>query len=55
MRPEMLVEDGFLKHRKKTRRDQFLEELEQIIPWTELEPVIEPCRKLPLAEVGKLF
>lgn len=34
--------DGFEKYRKKTRKEQFLEEMETIIPWAELTGVIEP-------------
>jgi transposase, IS5 family len=47
MRQETLAEEGFEKHRKKTRREQFLEEMEQIIPWTELAAVIEPFYPKP--------
>jgi len=34
--------DGFEKYRKKTRKEQFLEEMETIIPWKDLTEVIEP-------------
>jgi hypothetical protein len=34
--------DGFEKYRKKTRKEQFLEEMETIIPWQELTAVIAP-------------
>lgn len=34
--------DGFEKFRKKTRKEQFLEEMDCIIPWKELCDVIEP-------------
>lgn len=37
-----LAEEGFERYRKPTRREQFLEEMEQIIPWQELAGVIEP-------------
>ena len=47
MRQETLAEEGFEKHRKKTRREQFLEEMEQIIPWAELAAVIEPFYPKP--------
>ena len=30
------------KYRKPTRREQFLDEMEQIIPWTELSEAFEP-------------
>jgi IS5 family transposase len=42
MRQRTFSEEGFEKHRKKTRREQFLEDMEQIIPWTELAAAIEP-------------
>lgn len=34
--------DGFEKFRKKTRKEQFLEDMETIIPWKELTEAIEP-------------
>ena len=34
--------DGFEKFRKKTRKEQFLEDMETIIPWKELTDAIEP-------------
>ncbi len=33
---------GFERHRKPTRRDVFLAEMDQVVPWTELCAVIEP-------------
>ena len=33
---------GFERYTKKTRRAQFLEEMEQIVPWRELTALIEP-------------
>lgn len=33
---------GFEKYRKKTRREQFLEEMELAVPWKELVKVVEP-------------
>lgn len=41
MRQQSLT-DGFEKYRKKTRKEQFLEEMDTIIPWKELTAVIEP-------------
>ncbi len=32
MRQQSLA-DGFEKHRKKTRKERFLEEMDEIIPW----------------------
>jgi transposase, IS5 family len=29
--------------RKRTRRKVFLEEMEQVVPWTSLLDLIEPC------------
>jgi IS5 family transposase len=37
-----LAEEGFERYRKPTRREIFLEEMDQIIPWAELAAVIEP-------------
>lgn len=36
------AEVGFEKFRKKTRREQFLEDMDNVIPWQELVEVIEP-------------
>lgn len=36
------AEVGFEQYRKRTRREQFLAEMEQVVPWTELCAVIEP-------------
>jgi len=33
---------GFERYTKKTRRAQFLEEMEQVVPWRELAALIEP-------------
>ena len=37
-----LAEEGFERYRKPTRREQFLDEMDRIIPWVELAAVIEP-------------
>ena len=42
MRHQTLAEEGFEKYRKLTRREQFLNEMDRIIPWAELSAVIEP-------------
>lgn len=39
--------DGFEKYRKKTRKEQFLEEMETIIPWKGLVEAIEPFYPKP--------
>ncbi len=41
-RQQTLAEEGFERYRKRTRREQFLGEMDQIIPWSELAAVIEP-------------
>ncbi|MET0106671.1 MAG: IS5 family transposase [Sedimenticola sp.] len=42
MRQHTLAEEGFERYRKPTRREQFLNEMERIIPWEGLCGVIEP-------------
>jgi IS5 family transposase len=42
MRQKTLAEEGFERYRKPTRREQFLAEMEQVIPWRELCKVIKP-------------
>ena len=42
MHQRTLAEEGFEKYRNPTRREQFLNEMNQIIPWAELSAVIEP-------------
>ena len=44
MRPQQatFAEAGFEKHYKPTRRDQFLSEMDQVVPWSELCALIEP-------------
>ena len=34
--------NGFERYTKKTRREAFLEEMEQVVPWRELCALIEP-------------
>ena len=46
MRQQTLT-DGFEKHRKITRKEQFLSEMETIIPWAELVAVIDPVYPKP--------
>lgn len=46
MRQQSLQPDGFEKYRKPTRKEIFLKDMEQIIPWRELCQVIKPyCPK----------
>jgi transposase, IS5 family len=47
MKQPSLEATGFKKYRKKTRKEQFLDEMEQIIPWKELCEVIEPYYPKP--------
>ncbi len=42
MRQKTLADEGFEKFRKQTRKEQFLDEMERIIPWKELTAAIEP-------------
>ena len=47
MRQGSLSVDGFEKYRKQTRKEKFLAEMEQIIPWKELTAVIAPFYPTP--------
>jgi IS5 family transposase len=47
MRQQTLAEEGFEKFRKPTRREQFLDEMDKIIPWEGLCDVIEPFYPKP--------
>jgi len=47
MRQKTLAEEGFEKYRKPTRREQFLKDMEQVIPWRELCDAIEPFYPRP--------
>ncbi|MBV8451076.1 MAG: IS5/IS1182 family transposase, partial [Deltaproteobacteria bacterium] len=33
---------SFEKYARKTRREEFLEQMDKIVPWRELEAMIEP-------------
>ena len=52
MRQPTLSDNGFEKFRKKTRKEQFLDEMEVIIPWKDLTQAIEPFYPQPEA-VGR--
>lgn len=39
---QTLAGSGFDKHRKRTRREQFLEQMEAVVPWSELVAVVKP-------------
>ena len=42
MRQTTLAEGSFAKYKKQTRKEQFLHQMDQIIPWKELSKAIEP-------------
>ena len=42
MKQQSLVINGFEQYRKKTRKAVFLEQMDEILPWTELCKAIEP-------------
>ena len=42
MRQQTLTDNGFERFRKRTRRETFLLEMDQIIPWRDLCKVIKP-------------
>ena len=51
MRQSTLAGDSFEKHHTKTRREQFLQEMDQIVPWSRLvEPI---ARYHPSGERGR--
>jgi len=47
MRQQTLADEGFERFRKPTRRDQFLAEMEAVIPWRDLCKVIRPFYPKP--------
>ncbi len=47
MRQQSLEAMRFEKYRKKTRKEQFLDEMEQIVPWKKLCGAIEPYYPKP--------
>ncbi len=47
MRQRTLADEGFERYRKPTRREQFLDEMDRIIPWEGLCGVIEPFYPKP--------
>jgi len=38
----LALQSGFEKYGRKSKREQFLEEMERLIPWAELQALIEP-------------
>ena len=52
MRQQTLAaQTGFEKCGRKSKREQFLEEMEEIIPWAELQALIDP--RYPKGENGR--
>src|SRR6266481_3093790 len=52
MRQQALAgQAGFEKYWRKTRRERFLEEMEQVVPWAELQALVEP--HYPKGENGR--
>src|SRR5437879_9392182 len=52
MRQQTLaVQTGFEKYGRKSKRERFLEEMEQIVPWVELQGLVEP--HYPKGENGR--
>jgi IS5 family transposase len=47
MRQQTFAEASFEQYRKPTRRERFLAEMEQVIPWSELAAVIAPYYPKP--------
>ncbi len=47
MRQRSLEASGFERYRKKTRKEVFLEKMDQLIPWKELTAAIEPFYPKP--------
>lgn len=39
---QSLATAGFEIHRKRTRRDEFLAKMDQVVPWAKLCALIEP-------------
>jgi len=42
MRQQTLAGSGFERHRKVTRRERFLQEMDEVVPWQRLVAVVEP-------------
>ena len=47
----LAAQTGFEKYGRKTKRERFLEEMEQIVPWVELQALVEPY--YPKGENGR--
>ena len=42
MRQQTLAGSGFERHRKTTRRERFLQEMDRIVPWQRLVDEVAP-------------
>lgn len=51
MRQQTLAGGGFERHRKTTRRERFVEEMDRIVPWQRLVDVVAPY--YPSGERGR--
>ena len=51
MRQQTLAGTGFERHRKMTRRERFLQEMDRIVPWRRLVEVVAPY--YPSGERGR--
>ncbi|MGC2136385.1 MAG: IS5/IS1182 family transposase, partial [Candidatus Sulfotelmatobacter sp.] len=38
----MAAQIGFERYGRKSKREQFLDEMEQVVPWAELQGLVEP-------------
>ena len=53
MRQQTLAaQTGFEKYGRKSKRERFLDEMEQVVPWAELQALVEP--HYPKGEKGGL-
>jgi IS5 family transposase len=55
MRQKTLADEGFEQFRKMTRREQFLGEMDQVIPWGDLCQVIKPFYPKPKGAGGPVI
>jgi IS5 family transposase len=51
MKQQTLAGSGFDKHRKPTRREQFLQQMDALVPWSRLVALVEPY--YPTGERGR--
>ena len=47
----LAAQTGFEKYARKTKRERFLEAMEQVVPWAELQGLVEP--HYPKGENGR--